>query len=345
MAHAVSLSYARFDHMSATAVAMTTLLHAAVAAALWWISPLHQVDPYEDPIEVTMEQEKPVQIPPSEIPTPPPPPEPLAQPASPPPSPAPAPPVRYGLAPASPDSDVHATTPGAEKPSPSKPETPAQEATQPDPPKDEPPIKEQQQALAVPPPPPPPPPPSLEQALPPLEAPPPPLTSREIPRPPPAVQAPPPPSPPQPAQRVQPTPRPAPMPQQLQSSPLSHVPQPKAPGEQQASRQAPTFQNPADMYGQKRAESDYLWQIARKVSAHQQFVGNATTEAGTVELRLTIARDGQLVGVAISRSSGLPSLDSTSMNIVRAAGPYGPLPAEITGAQHSFTLPLYYRRN
>ena len=99
------------------------------------------------------------------------------------------------------------------------------------------------------------------------------------------------------------------------------------------------------MYGQKRAESDYLWLIARKVSAHQQFVGNATTEAGTVELQLTIARDGQLLGVAVSRSSGLPSLDNTSMNIVRAAGPYAPLPATITGAQHTFILPLYYRRN
>lgn len=99
------------------------------------------------------------------------------------------------------------------------------------------------------------------------------------------------------------------------------------------------------MYGQKRAESQYLWLIARKVSAHQQFVGNATTQAGTVELQLTIARNGQLIGVVVSRSSGLPSLDSTSINIVRAAGPYAPLPATITGAQHTFTLPLYYRRN
>lgn len=99
------------------------------------------------------------------------------------------------------------------------------------------------------------------------------------------------------------------------------------------------------MYGLRRVESEYLWHIARKVSLHQQFVGNATTEAGTVELRLTIARDGQLVGLTVSRSSGLASLDNTSMNIVRQAGPYGPLPPEITGAQHTFTLPLYYRRN
>ena len=99
------------------------------------------------------------------------------------------------------------------------------------------------------------------------------------------------------------------------------------------------------MYGEKRAESDYLWLIARKVAAHQQFVGNATTLAGTVELQLTIARDGRLLGVVVSRSSGLASLDDTSMNIVRAAGPYAPFPPTITGAQHTFTLPLYYRRN
>ena len=99
------------------------------------------------------------------------------------------------------------------------------------------------------------------------------------------------------------------------------------------------------MYGQRKAESDYLWSIARKVSQHQEFVGNAMTEAGTVELHLTIARSGQLLGVSISRSSGIASLDSTSMSIVRAAGPYLPLPADIPGAQHTFTLPLYYRRN
>ena len=59
MAHAVSLSYARSDHMSPVAVAMTTTLHLAVAAALYWISPLNYIDTTPDAIAVTMEREVP----------------------------------------------------------------------------------------------------------------------------------------------------------------------------------------------------------------------------------------------------------------------------------------------
>ena len=77
------------------------------------------------------------------------------------------------------------------------------------------------------------------------------------------------------------------------------------------------------MYGLKRAESDISGKSPARFPQHQQFVGNATTELGTVELQLTIARNGQLLGVAVSRSSGLASLDSTSVSIVRGAGPTG----------------------
>jgi TonB family protein len=348
VAHAVSLSYARFDHVPVVAVAVAMLLHGAVAAALYWVSPLRPIDPYEDALTVTMEQEKPVAIPPSEIPATPPVTDPPPQDVRPEPAPAPmaapTPPIRWGLAPVGPKSDKEAE-PGVEEPRPHRDETPADEATQPEPPKPDPP-KEQQLALATPPPPPPP--PSLEQALPPVEAPPPPVSSREVPAPPPpAIKAPPPPPPkqPQPAQRAQPAPRPTQQ-QALQSSPLNQLSQQRtSPSEQQASRQAPMFQNPADLHGIRRAETEYLWYIARKVSQHQEFVGNATTQQGTVELRLTIARNGQLLGISVSRSSGLTSLDNSSMHIVRQAAPFGPFPPEITTAQHTFTLPLYFRRN
>ncbi len=73
MAHAVSLSYARSDHMSPTAVAMTTALHVAVAAALYWVSPLNYIDTTPDTIAVTMEREVPRRRSPR---TPPPPPAP-----------------------------------------------------------------------------------------------------------------------------------------------------------------------------------------------------------------------------------------------------------------------------
>ena len=344
MAHAVSLSYARSDHMSPAAVAMTTTLHLAVAAALYWVSPLNYIDTTPETIAVTMEREvpapKPETPPPAPTPEPTPPP---TQAAAPPAPPAPAPPVRMGLAPIAPNpnSDPKATA-GVEQTAPPRPETPAAQAAQP-----EPPITEQQQALATPPPPPPPPPPArtLESELPPLDAPPPPVTSQEIPKPP----APPPPAPKAPPptqQRVQPAPTPQrPSPQQpaLQASPLSNLPPPSR--EQQASRQAPTLVNPSDMYGTRRAEERYVWYIAQRLSQHQQFVRNVTTEAGSLVLRITVARDGRLVDVGLSRSSGLPSLDNVSLNMVRQAGPYMPLPDDIPGPQHTFILPLNFKRN
>jgi len=336
--------------MSPAAVAMTTTLHLAVAAALYWISPLRYVDTTPDPIEITMDREvlapQPETPPPTPAPEPTPPPTPppqAAAPAAPPPS---APPpaassMRLGLPPIAPNPDPKATTPGIEQPAPPKPETPTVEAAQPDPPK-----IEQQQALATPPPPPPPPPPSrtLESELPPLDAPPPPVTAQEIPKPP----APPPPAPkaPPPTQpRVQPAPTPQRPPQQppaLQSSPLAQTPQART--DQQAARQAPNLVNPAEAFGNRRVEDQYLWYVAQKLSQHQQFVRNATAEAGTVVLRITIARDGRLVDVGVSRSSGSASLDSFTVNMVRQAGPYMPLPDNIPGAQHTFTLPLNFRR-
>ena len=63
---------------------------------------------------------------------------------------------------------------------------------------------------------------------------------------------------------------------------------------------------------------------------------------GTVLTRVTIARDGRLLDVAIERSSGLPSLDSGVIETIRRASPYPPLPADITGDRHTFQLPVSF---
>ena len=147
---------------------------------------------------------------------------------------------------------------------------PAKEEAKPEPPKEE----QQQAALAPQPtaPAPPPPPPTLEKALPPMEPPPAPLTSREIPRPAPPPPPPPPPPKPTPQPQAAPHPQTQQLPpaarQQLPSSPLSRLPQQHTTGDpQQASRQAPSssFTNPADVYGQRKAQEDYLWNVVRKI--------------------------------------------------------------------------------
>jgi protein TonB len=262
-------------------------------------------------------------------------------PSPPPAKPPPIPAQRLGLAPPrslTPDPRAQPAPPQpgptpAEKPTPTT-EPAKQEAAKPEP--------EQQQAAAAPPPPPE---PKLEQALPPVEAPPPPLTAQDFPKaaPPPPPKTPPPPPPPQ---RAQAPPPPTPPPrQQLQPSPLSTAPQQRAPADSQAAARPSPLTNPASQYGQRKAEDDYLWQVSRILSQHQQFVRNVTTEQGSVVLRMTVARDGRLVDAGLSQSSGVAALDATALNLIRQAGPYPRLPPDIAGAQHSFVLPLHFRRS
>lgn len=322
---------------------MAALLHAAVALAFLWKLPQVEAEAAEQVLEFTVDV--PVPAPPESPPqqaaaaTPPP--------AAQPPSPPPVPPPRLGLAPSrslTPDPNSRPETPlGPTSPRSTRTTEPAKEPAR-EPAKPEPPKPEQQQAAAAPPPPPPPE-MKLEQALPPLEAPPPPLSARDFPKvaPPPPPKAPPPPPPPQ---RAQTPPTPPPQRQALQPSPLGGQ-QHRPPADSQAAAQpAPSpLTNPASQYGQRKAEEDYLWRVAQKLSQHQQFVKNVSTESGSVVVRLTIARDGTLIDVSMFKSSGLPTLDATALSMIRQASPYPPFPADITGTRQNFLLPLQFRRS
>lgn len=302
------------------------------------------------------------------------------------PQPPQAPPMRLGLPPpAAERSTDPRDVAGAEKPAPRatdmptpdkmqeagpknepKPEEPKQEAAKEEPKPQPPEPPPQQQALAQPEPPAPPqqqavarpeppaPPPSLEQALPPLEAPPPPVTERDIPKP---IPAPPPPRPPQQAARPAPPPPPPPAPrpqtppappQQLRPSPLGQQQQQRSSqGSQAAAQPSPTFRNPADNYGEKRAQEQYLWQVMRRIAQFPYVPKNTGVirEEGTVLTRVTISRQGQLLNVVMEKSSGLPSLDAGVMDTIRRASPYPALPAEINGDSHTFLLPVSFRYN
>ncbi len=61
--------------------------------------------------------------------------------------------------------------------------------------------------------------------------------------------------------------------------------------------------------------------------------------------QLAFARaDGRLLDVSVAKSSGCASVDSAMIEIARQASPYPPLPADIRGDRHVFTVPLNYRR-
>jgi TonB family protein len=318
VAHALSVSSHRSDHLSPFALALAVLLHAAVAAALWWMMVSRPFQPpAEDPVEVTFEQPKPPE------PKPPPPKqEPKQEPAAKPPEPlglmpeaaitaekrtqVPTAPVRPNEAPAPlPPAQADRPQPFAFSPAPSPPPTPK--------------------------------PPTPPEAARPPEAPQTPFSS-----PLPAPTLPAPAAPQAHALAAPPLPRASPAPQRPDLHPAPPTPapprRPAAPAASESPSTSP-FVNPADTYNRARVADNYLWQIARKLQGYR-YEAHVNVSHGTTVVRVTIARDGRLLDVEVTGSSGVPEFDRGVLAGVRSGSPYDPLPPDIQGASATFSLPL-----
>lgn len=358
MAHAVSLSFTKSEHMSPPAAVLALVLHALVAFLLWWSTTLHHKDdPLEDAIAVTMEQ------------PPPPPPEPKPEPKAAPEPPKPPPPPPQVAKPAPPPPPVTAFTPfqpaapldkkmeGAGKPTDQRPQGKAADKVE-----DLAPEKSEapQQALAQPPAPaapaptppaptppaptpaaPAPPAPTLEKELPPVEAPPAPVTSREFPKP-----APPAPEPKPLPQAKAPTPAPQPAPQSsLAPSPLSHLPSRGAPPPSARRDTGPPpspFVNPADVRARNDIQNAYLQRLVYRIEAQRGTDGNPAWLRLRMGVHVVIARDGRLLQVSMAQSSGVPEADRVMLQTFRDASPFPPVPPELPGENFSFTLPFSF---
>jgi TonB family protein len=319
VAHALSTSSYRSDHLSPSALALAVLLHAAVAAALWWMM-LNRTSlpPAEEAIEVTIEQPKPPE------PKPPPPkPEPPKQ------ETAPKPPEPLGLMPeAAITAEKRTQVPTApvrpnEAPAPS---APAQ--------------ADRPQPFAFSPAPSPPPTPKLPAPQEAARAPTEPQTPFSSPLPAPTLPTPP--APPAHALAPPPLPRASPAPQRPDLHPAPPTPapprRPAAPAASESPSTSP-FVNPADTYNRARVADNYLWQIARKLQGYR-YEAHVNVSHGTTVVRVTIARDGRLLDVEVIGSSGVPEFDRGVLAGVRSGSPYDPLPPDIQGASATFSLPL-----
>ncbi len=318
MAHALSAFSHRSDHLSPSALALAVLLHATVGLALWWMM-LNRpsLPPVEEPVEVTFEQPKPPE------PKPPPPKqEPKQEPAPKPPEPlglmpeaaitaekrtqVPTAPVRPNEAPAPlPPAQADRPQPFAFSPAPSPPPTPK--------------------------------PPTPPEATRPPEAPQTPFSSSL-----PAPTLPTPAAPQAHALAAPPLPRASPAPQRPDLHPAPPTPapprRPAAPAASESPSTSP-FVNPADTYNRARVADNYLWQIARKLQGYR-YEAHVNVSHGTTVVRVTIARDGRLLDVEVTGSSGVPEFDRGVLAGVRSGSPYDPLPPDIQGASATFTLPL-----
>jgi protein TonB len=82
--------------------------------------------------------------------------------------------------------------------------------------------------------------------------------------------------------------------------------------------------------------------IRARIERHKRYPAGTRSE-GTVHLVLDVGADGQLLAVALQRSSGDARLDAAAMSAVRRAR----LPAKpdaLPGARHRFNLPMAFAR-
>ena len=311
----ISLVSQRPRSMPPGALALAIVLHAAVAAVLWWFAPQRPHESQDEPIMVMFDSspsnvglqapEKPGPPAESEAASPQPSNEPpkegeAQQVPAPAPTPAPAPEPQQALAPS---------------PTPA----PAPEPPQPEPPSVTPPEPEPVTTL-----------PRFEFSIPPPPSPPPAPSSQEFARPatprPPAATV----------QRTAPAPpRPAP--------PAPYRPPPaQAPATMPSPIPGP---QPGDvLMGQGRQRNDYLSRVARQIAQYRVYpaVAASNRQEGRVVMRVTIARTGHVLEVRVGTSSGWPAIDAAETETIRRASPFPPVPGDMPGDPIILVLPMTY---
>lgn len=82
--------------------------------------------------------------------------------------------------------------------------------------------------------------------------------------------------------------------------------------------------------------------IQRKVH-RRVLTPRGVSGSGTVRIALTVARDGSLRGVRVTRSSGIKAFDQAALNAVRRAGRFPAAPKGLTKSSYDFALSLKFR--
>ncbi|MFN3722291.1 MAG: TonB family protein [Paracoccaceae bacterium] len=84
--------------------------------------------------------------------------------------------------------------------------------------------------------------------------------------------------------------------------------------------------------------------IRNRVERRKSYPSAAGGASGTVTVRLSVSRAGQLGGVSVAKSSGNAALDQAALRAVQAAGRFPAAPAGLKDASYTFTLPMKFAR-
>ena len=95
---------------------------------------------------------------------------------------------------------------------------------------------------------------------------------------------------------------------------------------------------------QRDAQQDYVMQVVRKLSQAQfsTEAGSPRSPSGALIARLTVDRDGNLVGLSLAKDSGSASVDRSILEKVRKTAPFAPLPKALAATSFSFIVPIKY---
>lgn len=120
---------------------------------------------------------------------------------------------------------------------------------------------------------------------------------------------------------------------------------PAAAREDAPARAEPAAPPPANPNAAAEALANYRQRLGELFAARQDYPRLAAMRGweGEVRLRLRVARQGQLINVALDHSSGFDVLDRHALALVEAMASLPPLPAALDLAEIQVIVPINYK--
>lgn len=125
------------------------------------------------------------------------------------------------------------------------------------------------------------------------------------------------------------------------SKPMEKPRQQKIQPKRQASAAPASTASSGIGQGRSSVDSNYLGLVAAHLARHKRFPPEASASGSTGVVTISFSIDGQgnFIFAQLAQSSGVPSLDAETQEMVRRASPF---PAPPSGQETSFTVPVNF---